>query len=52
MLGGLVRYEWLLLEFAVVGWAVWELWSLRRDRLRAEREKAARAVEPSNSSKG
>ncbi len=41
MFGGLVRYEWLLLEFAVVGWAVWELWSLRRDRRRAEREKAA-----------
>jgi hypothetical protein len=42
MFGGLVRYEWLLFEFAVVGWACWELWSLRRDRLRAAREKALR----------
>ena len=41
MFGGLVRYEWLLFELAVVGWAGWELWSLRRDRKRAEREKAA-----------
>jgi hypothetical protein len=40
--GGLVRYEWLLFEFAVVGWACWELWSLRRDRLRAAREKASK----------
>ncbi len=40
MLGGLVRYEWLVFEVAVVGWACWELWSLRRDRKRAEREKA------------
>jgi hypothetical protein len=47
MLGGLVRYEWLIFEFAVVGWAVWELWSLRRDRRRAEREKAARSAEGS-----
>ncbi len=42
VLGGLVRYEWLLFELAVVGWACWELWSLRRHRLRAERETAAR----------
>jgi hypothetical protein len=39
--GGVARYEWLLLELLVVGWACWELWSLRRDRLRAERAKAA-----------
>jgi len=38
---GLARYEWLLFEFAVVGWAAWELWSLRRDRLRAERDREA-----------
>jgi hypothetical protein len=48
---GLARYEWLLFEFAVVGWAAWELWSLRRDRLRAEREKAA-AEKPAASEPG
>jgi hypothetical protein len=41
MFGGLVRYEWLLFEFAVVGWAGWELWTLRRDKRRPERDKAA-----------
>jgi hypothetical protein len=40
-LGGLVRYEWLLFELAVVGFGVWQLWSLNRDKRRAEREKAA-----------
>jgi hypothetical protein len=40
MLGGLARYEWLLFELAIVGWACWELWTLRRDRLREERRKA------------
>jgi hypothetical protein len=31
---GLARYEWLLFELVVLGWAGWQLWSLRRDRLR------------------
>jgi hypothetical protein len=44
--GGLARFEWLLFEVAVVGWACWELWSLRRDRLRDERRKAAEAEAP------
>lgn len=43
MFGGFARYEWLLLELAVVGWAVWELYSLRRDKRRSEREKPAEA---------
>jgi len=41
--GGLVRFEWLLFEFAVVGWAGWELWSLRRDRRRPARAKPEEA---------
>ncbi|MFO1057932.1 MAG: hypothetical protein U1E53_13315 [Dongiaceae bacterium] len=38
MLGSLFRWEWLLIELIVLGLAAWELYSLRRHRLRKERE--------------
>jgi len=39
--GHLVRFEWLMLELLVLAWAFWELYSLRRERLKREAAEAA-----------
>jgi len=43
--------ELLFTGFVVIGWASWELWSLRRDRIRSERA-AASSPEDSGHAEG
>jgi len=43
VLGSLVRWEWLLFEALVLGWAVWELVSLRKYR---DQDRAAKKPSP------
>jgi hypothetical protein len=46
-----VRMEWLIFELAVLGWAVYELWSIRRT-IRRDREAAAAATKPKDGHSG
>ncbi len=42
-MGSLFHWEWLVIELAVVGWAAWELVSLRRYK---QQDAEARRKEP------
>jgi hypothetical protein len=40
----MMRFEWIIIEAIILGFAFWELWKLRR--LRREREAKARLAKP------